>query len=206
MRNTLLATSGSSIMGFFKLENGDRTQKITDGYIPLLYSENNWYLEISPSLIREKDSSTRLRIKTSDSGKISDEIIELPNIPRQKWLFIAILRDGRRFDVIYDNQIVASHRLKYYPTVINSPLTIGNKGLGGKAIHILVNPSRLTPLQIERERVSHIDTNGIVLEDNKIDISFPGLNLFAKCPPGLPCNPITNPPSNNLLEWKTPYA
>jgi hypothetical protein len=137
---------------------------------------------------------------------MKEEVIELPNIPKQKWIFIAILRDGRRFDVIYDNRIVASQRLEYYPVNISSPLAIGSTGLAGSVIHVLINGTRLSPTEVERERVAHVDTNGTVLEADAIDISFPGLKLFAQCPPGLPCDPVTRPPNNNLFEWSTPYA
>jgi hypothetical protein len=130
----------------------------------------------------------------------------LPPIPKQKWVFIAILRDGRRFDVIYDNKIVASHRLEFYPVIISSPLTVGGTGLDGKVIHVMVNSKRLNPYDIERERVARVDTNNMVLEANQIDTSLPGLKLFARCPPGLPCDPITTPPQNNLVQWNTPYA
>ena len=137
---------------------------------------------------------------------MKQETIELPQIPKQKWIFIAILRDGRRFDIIYDNKIVASQRLEYYPVVISSPLSVGNKGLDGSVIHVIINGTRLTPNAVERERLTHVDTNNTVLEANSIDISFPGLKLFAQCPSGLPCDPITKPPNNNLVQWKTPYA
>jgi hypothetical protein len=70
----------------------------------------------------------------------------------------------------------------------------------------MVNGTRLTPIEVERERVAHIDSNNTVLEANKIDMSLPGLKLFAQCPPGLPCKPVTQPPRNNLLQWNTPYA
>jgi hypothetical protein len=162
--------------------------------------ENNWYLEIAPG------EAARLRVQTNDSGTLQQETIELPQIPKQKWIFIAILRDGRRFDVIYDNKIVASQRLEFYPVVISSPLAIGNKGLDGSVIHVMVNGSRLSPTQVERERVTRVDTNNTVLEANQMDLTLPGLKLFAQCPPGLPCDTITKPPSNNLLQWSTPYA
>jgi len=205
-QTTLLGGAGSTVMGYFNLKGGDRTVKYQDGYTPLIQVENNWYLEISPSPIGKDDSAARLRVQTNDGGTLKHEIIELPQIPKQKWVFIAILRDGRRFDVIYDNKIVASQRLEYYPVVISSPLSIGNKGLNGSVIHVIINGSRLTPNAVERERVAHVDTNNTVLESNSIDISFPGLKLFAQCPPGLPCDPITKPPNNNLIQWKTPYA
>ena len=204
-QSTLLGTSGSTVMGFFKLSSGDRTVKYNDkkvnGFTPLLYIINNWYLEISPAPIG--NVATRLRVMT-DVNK--EEFIELPEIPKQKWMFIAILRDGRRFDIIYNNKIVASHRLHNYPVTILSSLSIGNIGLDGSAIHIIVNGKRLSPNDVERERTKYVDTNNTILEDNSIDMSLPGLKLFSQCPPGLPCDPVTLPPNNKLLEWNTPYA
>lgn len=206
VQSKLLGSSGSTVMGYFYLLDGDKTKNYTNSFTPLMQIENNWFFEIAQSPNGTTGSSAQLRVQTNNAGHIIQEIISLPQIPKQKWVFIAILRDGRRFDVIYDNQIVASHILEYYPVVISSPLSIGNTGLSGSVIHIMINEKRLTPSMVERERVSHIDTSGTVLEADSIDISFPGLNLFAKCPPGLPCDTITKPPNNNLLQWKTPYA
>jgi hypothetical protein len=205
-QSNLLSSSGSTVMGYFYLKDGDKTAKYSNGYTPLMQIENNWYLEISPSPIGLDNNSARLRVKTNNAGTITDEIIELPKIPKQKWIFIAILRDGRRFDIIYNNEIAASQRLESYPVVISSPLSIGNKGLDGSVIHVIVNNTRLTPTDVERERLTHVDTNGTVLEANAIDMSLPAFKLLAQCPPGLPCDTITKPPSNNLVQWSTPYA
>ena len=212
-QSTLLGTAGSTVMGFFKLNNGDRTVKHSnknvkniDSFNTLLYVSNNWYLEISPGPIGKDKIAARLRVQTNNGGTLKQELIDLPEIPKQKWMFIAILRDGRRFDIIYNNKIVASHRLHNYPVVISSSLAIGNVALDGSVIHIIVNGTRLSPTEVERERTKYVDTNNTVLEDNSIDISLPGLNLFAQCPSGLPCDPITRPPNNNLLQWNTPYA
>jgi hypothetical protein len=202
----LLGGAGSTVMGFFKLENGDKTVKFANSYTPILQVENNWFLEISPAPIGKDHTSARLRVHTNDAGVFKEESFDLPNIPKQKWMFIAILREGRRFDVIYDNQIVASHRLESYPVIISSPLSVGNKGLSGSVVHVIVHGTRLTPNEVERERVSYVDTNNTVLESNSIAISFPSIKLFAQCPPGLPCDPITKPPNNNLLQWRSPYA
>jgi hypothetical protein len=116
------------------------------------------------------------------------------------------LREGRRFDIIYDSKIVVSHRLEHYPVVISSPLSVGNKGLDGSVIHVMINNVRLSPNLVERERISRVDTNNTVLEGNVISMSLPNIRLLAQCPSGLPCDPITKPPSNNLFEWNTPYA
>lgn len=200
----LLGNNGSTVMGFFKLNNGDRTINYKSEFIPLIFIENNWYLEISPSPVNE--ISARLRVRTNSNKSYTYEIIELPAIPKQKWVFIAILREGRRFDIIYDNKLVASKRLDNYPVIISSPLSIGNKSIDGSIIHVIINDKRLIPNDVERERVSHVDTNNTVVEDNAINLSFPTLKLFAQCPSGLPCDPVTKPPSNNLYSWSTPYA
>jgi hypothetical protein len=206
VQSTLLGTSGCTVMGFFYLLDGDKTPNFLNGFTPIMQVENNWYLEVAPSPTGNSDSTTRLRVQTNDGGQITQEIITLPAIPKQKWTFIAVLRDGRRFDVIYNNQIVGSQTLEFYPVVISSPLSIGNTGLNGSVIHVMINGLRLTPTQVERERVAHVNTNGTVLESDTIAISFPGLNLFSQCPPGLPCDSITRPPPSNLMQWKTSYA
>lgn len=206
VQSTLLGTSGSTVMGYFYLLDGDKTPKYTNSFTPIMQIDNNWFLEVAPTPTGSTSSTARLRVQTNDGGQITPEIIQLPSIPKQKWTFIAVLRDGRRFDVIYNNQIVASQILEFYPVVISSPLSVGNTGLNGSVIHVMINGSRLTPSAVERERVAHVDTNGTVLEGDTIAISFPGLNLFAQCPPGLPCDPVTRPPNSNLMRWKTPYA
>lgn len=205
-QSMLLGGAGSTVMGFFYLNSGDRTSKYTNSYTSLLKIENDWYLEIAPSPIGKDSTAARLRVQTNDGGTLKEEIIKIPQIPKQKWMFIAILRDGRRFDVIYNNTIVASQILEYYPVVISSPLSIGNPGIDGSVIHVMVNGNILTQTTVERERLAHVDTNNTVLDTDSIDISFPGLKLIARCPPGLPCDPITKAPSNNLLQWSTPYA
>ena len=202
----ILANAGSSVMGFFYLLDGDKTTKVGNDFKSIIKVENNWYLEIAPAPSGTNKISARLRVNTSDGSNKKPDIIELPPIPKQKWMFIAMLRDGRRFDIIYNNEIVASEILEFYPVVISSDLSIGNNGLNGSVIHVIINDKRLTPTVIERERVSHVNTNNMVLDVDSITTSFPGMNLFAQCPPGLPCDPITKPPTNNLLQWKTPYA
>lgn len=204
-QHTLLGSNGSTVMGFYKLGDGDRTTTYHGQYIPLLQVEHNWYLEVTTSADK-KHTATRLRVQTNHAGVLKEEVIELPSLPRQRWMFIAVLREGRRFDVIYNNKIVASERLQNYPVVISSPLSIGNKGLDGKVVHVIMNGTRLTPNEVERVRLKYVDTNGMVVDDNEIDMSFPNISLFAQCPPGLPCDPITRPPSGGILEWDTPYA
>lgn len=210
----ILGSGGTTVMGFFYLRQGDKTLRYgkADQYVPLLQIENNWVLEVSPSPKDKKEYGARLRVQTQQGSQFKYEIIPLPSIPKQKWVYIAILREGRRFDIIYDNRIVASQRLEHYPVVIASPLSVGEKGLEGTVIHMMVNNRRLAPEEVERERKIHIDTNGMVVDMkwNPLHLldapKFPFINITAECPAGLPCDTITAPPRKSLYEWKTPYA
>lgn len=201
----LLGSGGSSVMGFFYLQGGDRTVHHGQPYISLIQVENNWSLETIVGSHQKNHRHARLRVKTTH-GSVKEEIISLPPIPMQKWVFIAILREGRRFDVIYDHRIVASQRLENYPVVISSPLSVGNKGLGGSVIHVIVQGHRMTPNEVEKIHLTHVDTNHMILETNSIDMSLPFPKLSAECPPGLPCHAIISPPQNGMKQWNTPYA
>ena len=196
-QKTLLGSSGSSVLGFFYLKSGDRTARQGTPYRPLIQVENNWYLEVN------HHRHARLRVKTKSN---TEEIIHLPPIPMQKWVFIAILREGRRFDVIYNHRIVASQRLMNYPAIISSPLSVGSKGMGGSAIHVIVQDQRMTPNDVEKIHLTYVDTNHTILEENSIDMSLPFPKLSASCVPGLPCNAMISPPQNALKQWNTPYA
>lgn len=212
VQSALLEKGSSTVMGFFNLQQGDRTNTYIDKlrpdeYKPLFQVANNWYFEISQGPGGNQNTNVRLRVTTKNSsGTAMDEIMEIPSLPKQKWVCIAILRDGRRFDVMYDNKIVASQRLLNYPVVISNPLILGNKGISGSAIHVIISDHRLTPTEVDRERLKYVDTNNMIIESNAIDISFPNIRLFSQCPPGLPCDPVTKPPRDNLLQWNTPYA
>lgn len=218
VQQQVLGSNGTTVMMFVKLDAGDRTAKMVniaekdrttkkvDQFTPILQVDNNWYVEICPAPMGKEHVLTRLRITTNHTGTLEDEIVELPPIPKQKWMFIALLREGRRFDVIYQNRIVASHRLEHYPVVISSPLSVGNKGLAGSVIHVLINGKRLSPNEVERQRIAFVDTNGMVVEDHPINMSLPAIQLFGECPSGFPCDPVTKPPKNNTIEWSSPYA
>jgi hypothetical protein len=205
-REKILGNSSSTVMGFFKLNGGDRTANYTTPYIPIMQVEQNWSLEISPTPQGTDHNVARLRVTTSKAGTNEDQMIDLPEIPKQRWVFIAILRDGRRFDVIYDNKIVASHRLREYPVIIPSPLSVGNAGLDGFTNYIMINEKRLAPADVEAVRLSYVDTNGIITEKAVISLSLPSIKFTDFCLPGFPCNFITAPPANNLVKWNSPYA
>jgi hypothetical protein len=64
---------------------------------------------------------TILKIKTAkDSNNYFIETISLPAIPLQKWTVITIVKEGRRIDVYYGANPVASSYTNYVPVPANS--------------------------------------------------------------------------------------
>jgi hypothetical protein len=196
----LLSKGGSTLAGFFHVRFGNRTTAGSgQNFVQLVGIDGAFSFRISPT-------ATQLYVKTHNPEEAP---IDLPPFPQQTWVFLAILRDGRRFDVLYNDKIVASHRLDQYPVSVANPLKTGAVGLLGEAVHVLVNDRRLSPKEVAGLRASLADTNGAPPQES----TFPMPNLFAltlknlqvACIPGLPCNPVTAPPTNRLKTWSSLY-
>lgn len=200
-KKDILTTSSSTIMTFVNINFGDKTASTTTDYQSLIGVEGSFSLDIS-------SKSTQLSVTTKNQQQITTETIPIPQLPTQKWVCVTILRDGRRFDIMYDDQIVASHRFEYYPVVVSSPLVVGNKSILGTSIHVLVAPYRLTPVEVSKQRAKLADTNGkpvgAAISFGLPPIPFTGIRSM--CFPGIPCNPVSAPPENALKSWSTPFS
>lgn len=199
----LLKSSGASILAFVNVQYGDRTGNANpnaNALLPLINIDGAMTFEVSPD-------SAQLRVLTVQPGQTSTEVVPVPPLPMQKWVMVAILRDGRRFDVMYNDQIVASHRLNYYPKVISNPLRVGDKKMLGSAVNVIVAPYRMTPSEVIREMRHLSDTTGMpVAATPRLQLPpIPSLGLRSVCIPGIPCNGVTQPPSDQLKAWYSPY-
>ncbi len=198
----LLKSSSASILAFVNVQYGDRTGNANpkvNALLPLINIDGALTFEVSPD-------SAQLRVVRVKPGETSTEVIPVPPLPMQKWVMIAILRDGRRFDIMYNDQIVASHRLEYYPKVISNPLRVGDKKMLGSAVNVIVAPYRMTPSEVIREMRHLSDTTGTpVATTPRLQLPpIPSLGLRSVCIPGIPCNGVTQAPSDQLKAWYSP--
>ena len=213
----LLTGPGSTLAGLFHVSIGDRTNQLTtqttNNYTTLFGMHGSIEFQLAPASISSTDSTARLLIKT---GNRTTEEVPLPPLPAQKWIFIGILRDGRRFDVLYNDKIVASHRLDAFPDVsIQNQLQVGANPIKdtqspsrflGNAIHLIALPYRMNPKDLAILRAQYVDTTGG--PPTPLPFPFP-INLptlQSLCIPGLPCTPVKKPPPNRLQVWSSPYA
>lgn len=100
------------------------------------------------------------------------ETIQLPPTPVQKWVMITIARDGRQFDIYYDNALVKSQKTMFMPISRTTQTNLtgilsGSKGLMGQIANITVYSNRLTVLDVENHYRSLADTRGSPYLDSK---------------------------------------
>jgi hypothetical protein len=169
---------------------------------PLLAIKDAFSFEIGPG-------EARAIVTTIDeTGSRAKETFQLPIFPQQKWIYLTILRSGRKFDVMYNDEIVASHTLKATPIYTSSPLIIGDKSVIGTYIHGNMISARRSKADVISMHSRTSDTRGQPTESLMIHIK----NLFkvkvpSFCPPGVSCDTVSTVASPGLTNaWDSPYA
>ncbi len=218
------------------------------GYLPVIQVSNVAFFEVlvAPDAGRQGKAMTQLSLKTESnmdiSGSATDasgvpvdasgnttssskyiEVLSLPPIPLQKWTMVTISKEGRRYDVYYNDTLVLSKRTQFKIAESSSALgiTVGNPGLNGNAGGFTVYDSAQNSLDVSKAYSDNVDTRGApslsVPTDTYTpaykrvnpDISFnmPGLGLnWSPCPSG---NCLAAPsirPAQPWLDWQTSYA
>jgi len=127
--------------------------------------------------------------------------IHCPALPQQKWTYVAIVIDGRRFSVLYNGRVVASRLLDGMPNMtMSGKLSSGFKDLRGKIALVGYNDYSMNADQLAIEYTSTSDTRG------KPYVNTTGslLSIF-QCPAGIFCLKPSTPPSRAILSWETPF-
>lgn len=235
--------------GTFKLCNCNPTTgdcSICDhtGYISVFNISGIVGLEVlvAPDASRQGKAMAQLIVKTEgpplNSGgssittSVSQKYIEtlsLPPIPLQKWTLISVAREGRRFDVYFNNTIVLSQKTMNMPisNVSNgsmSGITSGSPGLIGQLALANVYNYRLSTQDVANIYTKYADTRGrpyLNAIDNPVNLSdigglLPGyastlssgffsmIPSFSLCPGGC-FNPPAIQPASPMYDWSTQY-
>jgi hypothetical protein len=199
---TLLGSGESTLIALIRVQMGDRTPRDVNSTFPLLKVDGAFSLEIAPTNIGNTSTTSQLRIMSGPNPSDVDTMT-LPNFPLQKWVYVAILRSGRRFDVYYNDDLVASHTFSTYPRISSNPLRMGDANLLGHGVHVLVANKRISAQDAAIERRRLVDgagaPRGIRLPTIQ-SVDLPG-EIANACIPGLPCDNIGPAPGFNV--WGT---
>jgi len=209
--------------------NMDCTNCKSNGYLDLLKVGDTVALEIlpAPDAGRQGKAMTQLAIRTQTNmdasgnavdpsgnkplSKVHTEYLALPPIPLQKWCLVTIVREGRRFDIYYDNALVLSKKTSYVlstTTDTTKGVTAGGPGFTGYVAGANIMQSAVSGYDVVAQYSKETDTRGapfvkipektlIKANDNS------GFNLPSLCLIG--CGPKVMP-SKPLMDWETQYA
>jgi hypothetical protein len=194
------------------------------GYVNLLNVSNVIRVELlgAPDASRRNAAGAQLVVRTTGMGTpilangesagssqnrvqlIFEETIPLPNIPFQKWTFVTIAREGRRFDVYYNGKIVVSKRTQNVVDVRSAfgAVTAGDKNLSGKIALAQALPQKLTQPEVEAIYKAKSDTTGKPYAKEDINL----MDYLPGCKGGDCVSGPKMRPTSPLLDWETQYA
>ena len=221
------------------------------GFIRLINFNDIVTLELlgAPDGGRQGKASIQLTIKTESSGDIDNsgnslnpelhaadttgasttasnvyiETFVLPPVPFNKWFMITINKEGRRFDIYYNDTLVLSKQtstvLYHNPTSNNITVGNNNKYISGSSGYFTLYNSVQSAINISKQYHSFVTTRGSpVFDENPptlalTDVSLDRLPSIAGnvtipsiCSSGDCITSPSNPPASPLYEWQSSYA
>ena len=209
-----------------------------NGYIQLANLNDIVSLEIlgSPDSSRQGKAAIQLTIKTQTSAKVVDgvntpidttgtndnvsqlyiETFILPPIPYQKWIMISISREGRRFDIYYNDTLVLSKytSTNLYNQLTNTILSVGDPSLSGQSGFFNLYTSIQSANDISSQYNTFINTRGLPLFTTPPPTlysintqSIMGVsNIPSLCSAGNCIQSPVTAPAKPYYEWSSSYA
>jgi hypothetical protein len=137
------------------------------------------------------------------AGKPTGEEIKCADFPMQKYVYLTIIREGRRFTVFYNDQVAADARVSNPINTVITNITVGSQGLPGEWALVNMSPYayRLDDIRIKMDLTSNT---------RRVPYVTPTLSLdFLSCPNGFFCfgaNTSQQSTLSPLRRWQTQYA
>jgi hypothetical protein len=182
------------------------------GFVNIVNVSNVVRLEILavPDAGRRDAAASQLTIRckrplpNGTGAQVVEETFALPELPYQKWSMITIAREGRRFDIFFDNKLVISKRTQH---VVDSSLATGQIIAGDPMLHghvgyVKVYSHKMTLSEVEKMYSMQADTNGQpYLPQPTRDFT----SIFSLCKDGSCFAGPSFRPSSPLVDWASQY-
>ncbi len=189
-RDKFLSSTGGTILSYVYLEPADRTKQVANAKDATLIEQGGaWSIKIAYNGVPTFKINTLNGIET----------VQLPVIPYQKWTALTIVREGRRFDIYYNGELVASKRPSAYVRIELASISAGSANMRGKITNIYIAGRSYNKSDIAQIYTNTSDTRGKPYVTEKI---VPKLG----CPSGLFCSIVSTPPENPYKRWQTQYS
>jgi len=213
LNNAWNSTSGSTLIFSIFPEIVDRTSVSGNEYATVIQigSKQSFNMLVAPDAGRGYSTAPAV-LEVYTKGVTESEIIEIPNIPLQRWTHVAIVKNGRKFNIYVNGKLTVSHMCTAMPDFDSTqPLRVGTPRMKGSLAMM-----SLTSYPMQTNEIRHI-YNSTTASDRSPNIIgkipiLPSFNIntltsyFSFCPGGN-CSKVTNPGSPGPMEsWSSPYA
>jgi hypothetical protein len=190
-----------------------------NGYISIFQVGDSCVLEVlpAPDAGRQGKATVQLAVRTQNNTtstvSYSIEFLVLPPLDLQRWTMITIVREGRRFNVYYNDVLVLSQKTEHMisATTSGKGIMCGNTGVNGKAVLFTLykgDNGEQSALNISFKYKEMTDTRGVPRVNliKSLPVNIPQLTIPSFCPSG---NCVEKPcirPSQPWLDWSSSYA
>ena len=208
LKNAWTSTSGSSLIFYIFPEIHDRTSVSGNEYANVVQigTKQNFKLLVAPDAGRG-DSMSPALLEVYVKGSSIPELIEIPNVPLQRWTSVCIVKDGRKFNIYINGILTISHMCTAMPDFDETqPMRIGDPRLGGRIALMSLLSYPMPANEVRSLVAKSVDTAGKPYLSSGISLPIPNLNDMLNvfgCPGG---NCMTPKQSGPLEEWSSPYA
>lgn len=206
VKNNWADSPSSSLVFYIFPEIADRTGYVNNEYADVVQigSKQTLKILIAPDAGRLMVAPAILQIYTTDNNE-SPEEVEISNLRLQRWNFVVIVKEGRKFTIYINGFVSASHTCTAMPEFDGQPLKIGNPRLKGKVALVSLSPyaMKLDDVRTTLKDTMQKDGSPFLSSDlpSLPQFSMPNLNL---CPDG---NCFSDKSlSNPMKRWSSSYA
>jgi len=210
LNNTWNATSGSTLAFNIMPQILDRTSVSGNEYATIIQigSKQKFKLMVAPDAGRGYSTAPAI-LEVFVKGSDKPEMIEIPNVPLQRWTSVVIVKIGRKFNIYINGKISVSHMCTAMPDFDQTqPLRVGTPRMSGTIALMSLASYPMKTNEVRDLVDSMVGTDGKPYLSSGISIiPIPTINIsgipFIGCPGGN-CNSVTKP--GPMEQWSSPYA
>ena len=210
LKGAWTSTAGSTLFFYIHPSINDRTSVSGNEYANAVQIGSKQILEILIAADAGRGyASAPARLKVFIKGK-THEYIDIQNLPLQRWSSVAIVKQGRKFNIYINGRLSVSHVCDGMPDFDETqPLRVGDTRLGGTiALMSLSNYplgidsiSSLVSSTSSRDGSPYL-SSGLI---SFLPIPYFDVSSFTMCPGGICVSKINGNPGP-LNQWTSPYA
>ena len=202
--------NGSTLIFYINPIIKDRTSVSGSEYASVVQigSKVKFNILVAPDAGRGYASSPA-QLTVSVQGSTIPDTIDIPNFPLQKWTAVAIVKQGRKFNIYLNAKLKVSHMCTAMPDFDSTqPLKVGDSRLAGEIALMSIADYPMQSAEVQSTVQATVDTDGKPYLSSGIFsfIPIPSINLsFNPFCPGGNCDSTASQISP-LQQWSSQYS